>query len=167
MFEQKSISRIIVLHLIAILFVIFNISDIRIAGLSGLVPLFDLMIIFYFGIFKNTFSIWFIFLLGVWNDALNGNPLGTTALCYILLAKLFSLLNHKMMIKENFKQIWQQFVAFCFLFLLMKWTILSIFNEAAYSIVTPLVQLVLSSTLYILMHKFFDYLSEKLLDNNR
>lgn len=164
MLEQKSISQTILLHLIAILFVIFNISDIRIAGLADLIPLFDLMIIFYFGIFKNVFSVWFIFLLGIWNDALNGNPLGTTALCYILLGKFFSVLNNKMMLKENFKQIWQQFVAFCFLFLLMKWAILSVFSESAHSVITPLVQFILSSSFYILMHKFFDYLSEKLLD---
>lgn len=164
MFAQKSVSRVIALHLIAILFVIFNVSDIRIAGLSSLLPLFDLMMIFYFAIFRNVFSIWFVFLLGIWNDALNGNPLGTTALCYILLIKFFSLVNSKMLIRENFAQIWQQFIAFCFLFLLMKWTILSVFNGAAYSVITPLVQLGLSSVLYVLMHKFFDYLSVKLLD---
>jgi rod shape-determining protein MreD len=163
--KQQSLSRLIFLHLIAILFVIFNISDIRIAGLEGLTPLFDLMIIFYFATFKNVFGIWFVFLLGIWNDALNGNPLGTTALCYILLVKFFILVNGKMMIRENFRQIWQQFIVFCTLFLLMKWLILSAFNGGFYSIVTPLVQLVLSSTIYILMHKFFDYLSEKLLES--
>lgn len=164
MLEQKSILRVVALHLIAILFVIINVSDIRITGLSHIIPLFDLMMIFYFGAFKNTFGIWFIFLLGIWNDALNGNPLGTTALCYILLVKLFSILNHKMMIKENFRQVWRQFVAFCFLFLLMKWLILSIFSGRFVSITNALVQLLLSSALYILMHKFFDYLSHKLLE---
>ena len=154
------------LHLIAVLFVIMNVSDIRISGLSNLIPLFDLMIIFYFGAFKNVFSIWFIFLLGIWNDALNGNPLGTTALCYILLVKFFSLLNSKMIIRENFQQIWQQFIAFCFLFLLMKFMILSVLNGAFLSVITPLVQLILSSVLYVLMHKFFDYLSQKLLGDS-
>lgn len=166
MFEQKSFSHIVMLHLVAILFVITNVSDVRIAGLSNIIPLFDLMMIFYFGAFKNVFGIWFIFLLGVWNDALNGNPLGTTALCYILLVKFFSLLNQKMVIKERFIQIWQQFIAFCFLFLLMKWTILSIFNGAPYGLVTPAAQFVLSSVLYIVMHKFFDYLSQKLLEDS-
>ncbi len=166
MLEQKSISRIIVLHLVAILFVIFNISDIRIAGLSDLIPLFDLMMIFYFTVFEAVFGIWFIFLLGIWNDALNGSPLGTTALCYIVLVKLFSLLNGRLIIRENFQQIWQQFIAFCFCFLLMKWMILSAFNGAFLSVTTALVQFILSSTLYVLMHKFFDYLSEKLLENN-
>lgn len=154
------------LHLVAILFVITNVSDVRIAGLSNIIPLFDLMMIFYFGAFKNVFGIWFIFLLGIWNDALNGNPLGTTALCYILLVKFFSLLNQKMVIKEKFIQIWQQFIAFCFLFLLMKWAILSIFNGSPYSLITPAVQLVLSSAFYIVMHKFFDYLSQKLLEDS-
>jgi rod shape-determining protein MreD len=166
MFEQKSILRVVLLHLVAILFVILNVSDIRIAGLSHVIPLLDLMIIFYFSVFKNTFGIWFIFLLGIWNDALNGNPLGTTAICYILLVKVFSVLNQKMVIKENFRQVWQQFIAFCFLFLLMKWLILSALSGQFISVTGALVQLVLSSCLYVLMHKFFDHLSHKLLEEN-
>lgn len=165
MLEQKSISRVILLHLVAILFVIFNVSDVRIAGLSDLIPLFDLMSIFYFVVFKSFFAVWFIFLLGIWNDALNGNPLGVTAICYIVLTKFFLLLNHKLLIRENFKQIWQQFVAFCFCFLLMKWLILSIFNGEFYSVTTVVVQFILSSVLYVVMHKVFDYLSAKLLEN--
>ena len=164
MLNQNSLPRIAALHLIAILFVIFNISDIRIAGLTSVIPLFDLMMIFSFAVFKNVFSIWFIFLLGIWCDALNGNPLGITSLCYILLVKLFLAMNIRMMIQENFDQLWRQFIAFCFLFLLMKWTMLSIFNGAVYAVISPLVQLALSSVLYVVMHKFFDYLGQKLLE---
>ncbi len=166
MLAQKSISRVIILHLVAILFVIFNVSDIRIAGLSDLIPLFDLMAVFYFAVFRNVFAVWFIFILGVWNDALNGNPLGTTALCYILLTKFFVLLNHKLMIRENFRQSWEQFVSVCFCFLLMKWLMLSIFNGEFYSVTTIIAQFILSSVFYVAVHKFFDYLSAKLLENN-
>ncbi len=162
MLEQKSFSRILTLHLIAILFVIFNVSDIKIAGFSDVIPLFDLMMVFYFAIFRQVFGIWFIFLLGIWNDALNGNPLGVTALCYILLVKFFVLLNMKMMIRDDFKQIFHQFIAFCFCFLLMKWMILSIFAGTFMNITVAVIQLVLSSTLYVLMHKFFDYLNARL-----
>ncbi len=166
MLKQKSISQVLLLHLIAILFVILNVSDIRIVGLSSLIPLFDLMMVFYFAAFKNVFAIWFVFLLGIWNDALNGTPLGSTALCYILLIKFFSLINNKMLIKENFIQVWQQFIAFCFLFLTMKWLIVSAFGGVAYPLLNPLIQLALTSVFYILMHKFFDYLSQKLLGEN-
>ena len=154
----------IALHLIAVLFVIMNVSSFNVAGFANVVPLFDLMAIFYFAVFKNIFAIWFIFLLGIWSDALNDNMLGTTALCYILLIKFFLLLNQKMLIRENFKQVCEQFALFCFLFLLMKWAILSIIGGTFYSIVTPLVQMVLSSVFYVLMHKFLDFLSSKLLD---
>ncbi len=161
---QKTTLPTLALHLITVLFVITNVSSFNVAGLSNVVPLFDLMAIFYFAVFKNIFAIWFIFLLGIWNDALNNNMLGATSLCYILLIKFFLLLNQKMLIRENFKQVCEQFVLFCFLFLLMKWAILSIIAGAFYSIITPLVQLVLSSVFYVLMHKFLDFLSRKLFD---
>lgn len=152
------------IHLITILFVIMNVSSVNIAGFADVAPLFDLMAIFYFAVFRNVFAIWFVFLLGIWNDALNDNLLGVTSLCYILLIKLFLLMNNKMLIRENFKQVCEQFILFCFLFLLMKWAILSVLNGTVYSMVSPLVQLVLSSVFYILMHKFFDFLSAKLLE---
>ena len=161
---QKTTLPTIALHLITVLFVIMNVSSFNVAGFANVVPLFDLMAIFYFAVFKNIFAIWFIFLLGIWSDALNDNMLGTTSLCYILLIKFFLLLNQKMLIRENFKQVCEQFALFCFLFLLMKWAILSIIGGTFYSIVTPLVQMVLSSVFYVLMHKFLDFLSSKLLD---
>lgn len=152
------------LHLVAIIFVVMNVSQVTVAGFDNVTPLFDLMAIFYFAVFKNVFGIWFVFLLGIWNDALNENLLGVTSLCYILLIKSFSALNNKMFVTENFKHVFGQFVIFCFLFLFIKWVILSVVNSSNYSIVTPLVQLVLSSSFYVLMHKFFDFLSEKLLE---
>ncbi len=161
---QKTTLSTLAPHLITVLFVIMNVSSFNVAGFANVVPLFDLMAIFYFAVFKNIFAIWFIFLLGIWSDALNDNMLGATSLCYILLIKFFLLLNQKMLIRENFKQVCEQFVLFCFLFLLMKWAILSIIAGAFYSIVTPLVQLTLSSVFYVLMHKFLDFLSSKLLD---
>lgn len=166
MFAEKSISRVVILHLIAVLFVIFNISDIRIGGLAKLIPLFDLMMVFYFAVFRRTFGMWFIFLLGIWNDALNGNPLGLTPLCYITLIKIFITLNQRLVIRENFKQLWQQFAIFCFCFLCLKWMILSVFNTAFYSVITILVQFVLTTSFYVLMHKFFDYLYQKLIEEN-
>jgi len=166
LFAEKSISRVIVLHLVAVLFVIFNISDIKIGGLSKLIPLFDLMMVFYFAVFYRVFGLWFIFLLGIWNDALNGNPLGLTPLCYIVLIKIFITLNQRLVIRENFKQLWQQFAIFCFCFLCLKWIILSMFNAAFYSVTTILVQFILTTSFYVLMHKFFDYLYQKLIEEN-
>lgn len=42
--------------------------------------------------------------------------------------------------------------------------ILSAFNVAFYSVTTILAQFVLTSAFYVLMHKFFDYLYQKLIE---
>jgi len=107
--------------------------------------------------------LWFVFILGIWNDALNGNLLGLTSLCYIILIKLFMLFNNRALARENFVQVWQQFIAFCFLFLFIKWIIFVIINGKASSVGALFIQLILSSFFYVLMHMFFDYLSKKLL----
>lgn len=151
------------LHLIAVLFVIVNVSNIQVSGIPNLIPLFDLMMIFYFTIFTQRFSFWFIFILGIWNDALNGLPLGITAFCYIILIKLFQTLNNHLLLKGDFNQVLRQFVTFLFLFLLLKWFLLSIFYTNLYNLKWPVIQLILSSVVYVPMHKFFDYLKEKLL----
>lgn len=164
MFAHNSFPRSLALHLIVILLAIFNLCDIKIAGFSKLIPLFDLMAVFYFSVFRHVFYSWFLFLLGVICDALNADIIGITPLCYILLVKLFLIANHKLMLRQEFKQIWHQFVAFCFCFLLLKWCLLMLLNGVYYSIVPVLVQFVLSSVIYVLMHKFFDYLTLKLLE---
>ena len=70
------------------------------------------------------------------------------------------------MILENFIQIWQQFVAFCFVIIVIKWGALSILEGSFYGLTVPLAQFLLSVFLYVPMHKFFDYLSAKLLGDN-
>ena len=163
MIKQRSLLKIIALYLIAIVFVAFNITSIKILSIATVFPLIDVMMVFYFAIFRQYFGIWFIFLMGIWSDALTGNDLGITSLCYIILVKFFLTINQKMLIRENFIQIWQQFVAFCFLFLCMKWTIFVILNGKPISIGSLFMQLILSSFCYVLMHMLFDYLSAKLL----
>lgn len=163
MVNQHSLLKVIILYLIAIVFVAFNLNSIKIPSIAIVFPMLDVMIIFYFAIFRQIFGIWFIFILGIWSDALTGNPLGISSLCYILLIKLLLTINQKMLIRENFVQIWQQFIAFCFIVLIAKWGLLSILEGSFYSLSVPSAQFLLSILLYVPMHKFFDILSQKLL----
>ncbi len=164
MFVKKSSSSKVILHLIAVLFVMFNILDIKIAGLSKTMPLFDVMIVFYFAIFRQAFGLWFVFFLGFLNDALNGNPLGLTPLIYILLIQLFVVANQRLVIRQDFRQILYQFISFLFCFLFMKWAILSLYNGAFYSILIIAIQFILSSIFYVVMHKVCDYLNQKFIE---
>ncbi len=164
MLVKKSFLKLPILYFIAIIFVVLNLSNIKISGLVDVIPLFDLMMVFYFGIYKSLFGIGFIFLMGMWNDALCGNPITLTSLCYIILIKIFKVINNKVAIKDNFKQIWQQFILFCLLFLALKYLLLSMFNGSFYSINNIFMQFILSIFFYVVIHKFFDYLNLKLLE---
>ncbi len=78
MFDRTSPVKVVSLYLVAVFFVILNLSNIKIAGFNSLIPMFDLMMVFYFGVFCPIFPVWFVFLLGIWSDSLSGAPLGTT-----------------------------------------------------------------------------------------
>lgn len=163
MFKQRSITKILLLYLFAVFLVTLNLTNVKIAGINDVMPLFDVMMIFYFAIFRRDFGLSFIFLLGVWSDALNGNPLGLTSLSYIIIVRIFMVVNDRFLSKENFLQIWQQFIAFAFVFLLIKLIIFVLIYGKFSSISSIGVQFIVSVFAYVFMHLCFDYLSVKLL----
>jgi rod shape-determining protein MreD len=155
-----------ILQIIAIAFAMLNLSNIKIEYVADFLPLFDVMIIYYFAVLRpHVFHIWFLFLLGIISDAINGFPLGLTSLCYILLVKLFRVLNQRMSMQENFHQIFGQFVAFVGSVLLLKWALLSLYHFKAYNIIGSVIQMVITCTIYVLMHRFFDFLDKKLVNS--
>lgn len=155
--ENLSLTKNIVFHALAILCVVMNISSLQIGGMSHIIPSLDVIIIFYFAVFREEFSVWFLFLLGIWNDALSGNPLGTTAICYIFLVKIFNILNKKLVISDEFRQILQQFIIFISLFFVLKLLILSAFNANDYDTKIVIIQIIISSLTYIVVHKLFSF----------
>ena len=162
--KDNSLSTIL-LHLLVIFFVIINLSSFSISNSSQIVPLLDVMAVFYFGFFRRIYAMWFLFILGIWHDAILGNYLGVSSLIYIVLVKFFIIINNRLLIQENFTQIWYQFIAFCGGFLLLKWLILSLLNTEFYSILLPLTHWLTTSLLYVAMHRVFNYLSSKLLED--
>ncbi len=145
-----------IIYFISIVFAVFSFLDFEIAGLSVAWPLFDVMMIYYFRIFRSFFSLWFIFFLGLIVDSLSGEILGVTSLTYIIGVKFFEYLEIRLAIKDEFEQVLRRFVAFLTCILLLKWLILSIANFASYNFVAILIQLVISSVCYVFMHKLLD-----------
>lgn len=163
--DNSLLAKWVTLHLILALFVIFNIFDVGIIGFSNVLPLLDVAAIFYFAVYKRYVGIWFVFIMGVWADSLTGSLLGVSSLCYILLISLFLFLNHKMYIRESFAQIWQQFGLFCFLFLLLKYLGLAGINGVSYNIWDVVIRFLITVVLYASLHRVFDYLSKKLVED--
>ena len=158
---------ILILQIIATFFAMLNLSNIKIEYIADFLPLFDVMIIYYFAVLRpEIFRIWFLFLLGIIADAISGFPLGITSFCYIMSVKLFVAFNKRATIQQNFYQIFGQFVAFVFLILLFKWLIISLYYFKLYNIINPLIHLAITSIIYIFMHQVFYYLDKKLLESD-
>jgi rod shape-determining protein MreD len=156
---------ILILQIIATFFAMLNLSSIKIDYIADFMPLFDVMIIYYFTVLKSeTFGIWFLFILGILADSIGGFPLGITSFCYIMSVKFFVALNKRTAIQDSFYQIFWQFVAFAFLISLLKWLIISFYDFQFYSIINPLIHLAITSVFYVFMHKVFYYLDKKLLE---
>lgn len=156
---------ILILQIIALLFAMMNLSNIKIEYIADFLPLFDVMMIYYFTILRTgIFPVWFLFVMGLISDAINGFPLGITSLCYIITVKIFTNLRERILRKYTFEQIFGQFIAFAFCILILKWLMLSIYYFRIYSLIGPLIQLVVTSIFYIFMSRFFDYLDKKFLN---
>jgi len=153
------------LHLLAIIFVVINLSSFAIGNIVKIIPLFDLMVIFYYWFHRKIFSNFFIFFLGLWHDAIIGNFLGLTSICYLLSIKFFEIISNRLFIKENFMHIWYQFIAFSAVIIMLKFLFLTLLNNNIISIISPISSWILTILFYVIMHKFFDYLSERLLED--
>ncbi|MBL6665284.1 MAG: rod shape-determining protein MreD [Rickettsiales bacterium] len=163
--DNSLLAKWIMLHVILIFFVIFNVFDVGVIGFSNILPFLEVAAIFYFAVYKRYIAIWFVFVMGLWADSLSGSLLGVSSLCYILLISLFLFLNHKMYIRDSFSQIWQQFAVFCFLFLLCKYLGLAAINGVFYDGWDLFIRFLITSLFYPSLHKFFDYLSRKLVED--
>ena len=151
-----------IVHLLAIIFVIIQLSSFSIDNFARIIPSLDIMIIFYFWFIRKTYGLFFIFFLGLWHDAIIGNILGVTSLSYILTIKFFEIIDNRLFSKEGFVNICYQFIAFCAVIFMLKWLLLGIFNNNLADVKILLINWVLTILLYIVMHGFFDFLSEKM-----
>lgn len=161
---QNNIFKLSIIYFLAIILVIINLNNVSQLGSSAFLPLFEIMIIYYFAIHKNNFfGIWFLFLIGVWSDALLNLPIGLSALIYILTVKLFNFIRHKKVLKEDFPSILKEFCLFISFILAFKWLLLSIYYKNLYNFTPFLIQIAISSIAYILVHQFFEFISRKIL----
>jgi len=132
---QRSFYKNISLKLLVIFFTILNIDNIYITNNIRLVPNLDIMLIFFFTIYRvGILPIWFIFIIGVLVDSLNNTSIGLSSLIYILLIKVFLFFNYQEKNINNFKKNIIQFGLFLGVFSLLKLGFLSIQNLQFYNI---------------------------------
>ena len=154
---QRSFYKNISLKLLVIFFTILNIDNIYITNNIRLVPNLDIMLIFFFTIYRvGILPIWFIFIIGVLVDSLNNTSIGLSSLIYILLIKVFLFFNYQEKNINNFKKNIIQFGLFLGVFSLLKLGFLSIQNLQFYNIYNFITEFIMS----IIIYTFVSYLCD-------
>ncbi|MDA7705620.1 hypothetical protein N8772_04010 [Rickettsiales bacterium] len=146
---QKSIYKNLYLKLLAIFFTILSINNIHIFDNIKLLPNLDVMLIFFFTICKiGIFPIWFIFILGIWSDAISGINIGISSLLYIVLIKLFLFFNYPEKNITDFRKNMFLFFMFLAIFYILKIGFLSIYNGQIYNLYNLAIEFFISIALY-------------------
>jgi cell shape-determining protein MreD len=146
---QKAIYKKIYLKLLAIFFTIINTNNIHIFDNINLIPNLDIMLIFFFTICRiGMLPIWFVFLLGIWSDAINGFNIGISSLLYIILIKLFLFFNYPPNNINDFKKNMVLFFLFLAIFYILKIGFLSIYNAQLYNLYNVIREFFISVGIY-------------------
>ncbi|MGB1539326.1 MAG: rod shape-determining protein MreD [Rickettsiales bacterium] len=128
------------------------------AGLAYFPPDICLISVYYWVLFRpSAFPFWFVFLLGILQDALLGVPLGMSSFLLILF-RLLVLSQHRQLAKETFWAIWVGFGILSALFSLCAWLLASVFESALLPFQFFLMQWLFTIGLYPLAHLVFNRL---------
>lgn len=130
--------------------------DFGVTGVQNFVPQVSAMSIFYWVIFWPTLlPVWFIFILGIFQDFLYGTALGVSSLINLLLWwTVVSLRKH--LATESFWLMWAVFSFIMLLFALISGAIYSLYYGQLLLLSNDiLMQWMFSALLYPFFHKLF------------
>lgn len=124
-------------------------------GFHEAAPLVAVIAIFYWCCYApNALPYWFIFLLGLAQDALHGTPIGFSATTYLLLAFII-ITQRRFLTRENFTGVWIVFIAVSGLTAAFSWGVLSLYLGAELPTQPFGLQWLLTFLLYPALHGLF------------
>ncbi len=144
--------------IIAILLVILSFIPLGIPGAKTFFPLVDLMVIYYWCVYRpELMPNWFVFLMGLTQDAITGFPFGFNALNNLLFRSTTMFLKDKYS-KESFVVVWQGFALMAASFMVFKYGLFALVTGAMAPIGVIFVQLLISIALYPVFHSLFNFI---------
>ena len=140
---------------LVIIFILAGYTPIRVANLDILFPSIDLMLIYYWCVYRpELLPNWFVFTAGIFKDILSGIPIGINALVNLIL-RTFTTYKRERYLKQPFIIIWQGFIIFSILALLSKWVVFSFINNEFINIKFGVIQTLITIATYPLFHCLF------------
>jgi hypothetical protein len=121
--------------------------------------------LYHFYIYKRRFSMFFIFILGIWNDAILNITLGASSLCYFLVIVVFLFFENITLKKIDRKTIYAKSFIFMAIYSFLKYLILNITGDISSSY--HLISMAIFSFIiyFLLLAHFFEYIDKKIFKN--
>lgn len=128
----------------------------RINGFADFVPLFAVISIYYWGLFKpESIPNWFLFLIGLFQDSVTGTALGTSALIFIVF-RMVVISQRKVFSREQFWAMWVGFILLSVPVFSGYWLVLCFVHGTLMPMMAGIVQWAATAAFYPLVHVLFN-----------
>jgi len=143
---------------ITIILLLVSLVPKHISGLGNFMPVLFMIPIFYWGIYgARDMPYWFVFVLGLVIDSINGQPLGLSSLLNVFfLATIHA--QKKYIHKEGFIVKWVYFTILLAAVSALHWLLIGLFYSTPQGVWFALIQWFLTLCCYPLFHQLFDML---------
>ena len=136
---------------------VLNNFDLNYLGLKYFSFNFTYILIFYFSL-KRSFSLGYtyIFIAGLFNDVVNGSPIGMSSLMYLFLCGVAAYLRVITLRTSLFKD-WIAFMSAILVLNSLSFIIVNLFFGFEISFINQIVNIFFTSLLYLLFSSFFNF----------
>ena len=143
--------------LILLFISVLNNFDFNYLGLKYFSFNFSYILIFYFSL-KRSSSLGYvnIFIAGLFNDAVNGSPIGMSSLMYLMLCGVAAYLR-VITLRANFFKDWIAFIGTILVLNSLSFIIVNLFFKFEISFISQIVNILFTSLLYLFFSFLFNY----------
>ena len=143
--------------LILLFISVLNNFDFNYLGLKYFSFNFSYILIFYFSLKRSvSLGYTYIFIAGLFNDVVNGSPIGMSSLMYLFLCGVAAYIRVITLRTSLFKD-WITFVGAILVLNSLFFIIVNLFFDFEISFISQIANIVFTSLIYILFSSFFNF----------
>ena len=143
--------------LILLFISVLNNFDFNYLGLKYFSFNFSYILIFYFSLKRSvSLGYTYIFIAGLFNDVVNGSPIGMSSLMYLFLCGVAAYLRVITLRTSLFKD-WMTFIGAILVLNSLFFIIVNLFFDFEISFISQIANIVFTSLIYILFSSFFNF----------
>lgn len=151
--------------LFATLITILSTVHLHMNVVSGVMPIFLSICIYYWCVYNpDFFPKWFVLAIGIFYDLIHGTPIGITSLVNLILWWMV-VQQRRFLVKENFPVIWGVFIIYSFGVCLLTWILNCLYFSKIFLNTDIVLQWILSVLIYPVFHRIFNIIYFLIIEN--